>query len=189
MQNSRQGEITELLHRWEEGESGAIEALAPLVYTQLRGIAEACLRKERPEHTLQPTAVVNEVFVELLRLRRLALHDRAHFFTFAAQLIRRILIDSARKAKTEKRGAGWQRIPLDAELAWLGGDTAESLDLSAALNELAEFDNGKTRTVELHFFLGCTVDETAEILGVSRSTIERNLRFSLAWLGERLRPA
>ena len=189
MQNSRQGEITELLHRWEEGESGAIEALAPLVYTQLRGIAEACLRKERPEHTLQPTAVVNEVFVELLRLRRLALHDRAHFFTFAAQLIRRILIDSARKAKTEKRGAGWQRIPLDAELAWLGGDTAESLDLSAALNELAEFDTGKTRTVELHFFLGCTVDETAEILGVSRSTIERNLRFSLAWLGERLRPA
>jgi RNA polymerase sigma factor (TIGR02999 family) len=189
VQNSRQGEITELLHRWEEGESGAIEALAPLVYTQLRGIAEACLRKERPEHTLQPTAVVNEVFVELLRLRRLALHDRAHFFTFAAQLIRRILIDSARKAKTEKRGAGWQRIPLDAELAWLGGDTAESLDLSAALNELAAFDNGKTRTVELHFFLGCTVDETAEILGVSRSTIERNLRFSLAWLGERLRPA
>ena len=127
----RQGEITELLHRWEEGEPGAVEALAPLVYDQLRGIAEAYLRNERPEHTLQPTAVVNEVFVDLLRLRRLALNDRAHFFTFAAQLIRRILIDSARKAKTEKRGLGWQRMPLDAELAWLGGESAESLDLSA----------------------------------------------------------
>jgi RNA polymerase sigma factor (TIGR02999 family) len=187
VQDSRQGEITELLHRWEEGEPGAVDALAPLVYDQLRGIAEACLRRERPEHTLQPTAVVNEVFVDLLRLRRVALHDRAHFFTFAAQLIRRILIDSARKAKTEKRGLGWQRIPLDAELAWLGGESAESLDLSAALNELAEFDAAKTRTVELHYFLGCTLDETADILGVSKSTVERNVRFSLAWLGQRLR--
>ncbi|MGA2132322.1 MAG: ECF-type sigma factor [Bryobacteraceae bacterium] len=190
MQESRPGEITELLHRWEGGDPGVVEALAPLVYDQLRGIAEAYLRNERPEHTLQPTAVVNEVFVDLLRLRRVALHDRAHFYTFAAQLIRRTLIDSARKAKSEKRGMGWQRIPLDAELAWLGGESAaESLDLSAALNELAEFDTAKTRTVELHYFLGCTVDETAEILAVSRSTVERNLRFSLAWLGERLRPA
>lgn len=189
MQDSRQGEITELLHRWDEGERGAIEELAPLVYHQLRGIAEAFLRHERPEHTLQPTAVVNEVFVDLLRMRRVALRDRAHFFTFAAQLIRRILIDSARRSKTKKRGVGWQRIPLDAELAWLGGEEAESLDLSAALNDLAEFDSGKTRTVELHYFLGCTVEETAEILEVSRSTVERNLRFSLAWLGDRLRPA
>jgi len=165
-----------------------MEALAPLVYDQLRGIAEASLRRERPEHTLQPTAVVNEVFVDLLRLRRVALHDRGHFFTFAAQLIRRILIDSARKVKTEKRGVGWQRIPLDAELAWLGGESAASLDLSAALNDLAEFDPIKTRTIELHYFLGCTVDETADILDVSRSTVERNLRFSLAWLGQRLRP-
>lgn len=188
MQNSHPGEITELLHRWEGGDPGVVEALAPLVYNQLRGIAEAYLRNERPEHTLQPTAVVNEVFVDLLRLRRLALNDRAHFFTFAAQLIRRILIDSARKAKSEKRGVGWQRIPLDAELAWLGGDHAEALDLSAALNDLAEFDPAKTRTIELHYFLGCTVHETADILDVSRSTVERNLRFSLAWLGERLRP-
>ena len=162
----------------------------PLVYDQLRGIAEAYLHNERAEHTLQPTAVVNEVFVDLLRMRRVAFNDRAHFFTFAAELIRRTLVDSARKAKTKKRGVGWQRIPMDAELAWLGGESAaESLDLSAALNDLAEFDAVKTRTVELHYFLGCTVDETAEILAVSRSTVERNLRFSLAWLGERLRPA
>jgi hypothetical protein len=125
-----QGEITQLLARWKQGDAGAVEALAPLVYDRLRGIAEAYLRNERLDHTLQPTAVVNEVFLELLRLRRLSLKDRAHFFTFAAQLTRRVLIDSARQAKSAKRGFGWQRAPLDAELAWLGGETAESLDLS-----------------------------------------------------------
>jgi RNA polymerase sigma factor (TIGR02999 family) len=183
---SGQGEITQLLARWEQGETGAVEALAPLVYDQLRIIAEAYLRRERPDHTLQPTAVVNEVFVDLLRLRRLALKDRAHFFTFAARLTRRVLIDSVRKAKSEKRGLGWQRVPLDAELAWLGGDTAQSLDLSQALNDLAEFDPIKTRMVELHYFLGCTVEETAEILEISTRTVERSLHFSLAWLRNRL---
>jgi RNA polymerase sigma factor (sigma-70 family) len=99
-----------------------------------------------------------------------------------------VLIASARKAKSEKRGCQWQRIPLDIELAWLGSDTAESLDLSEALNALAEFDAAKTRMVELYYFLGCTVDETAEILDVSKSTVERSLRFSLAWLRQYLRP-
>ncbi len=186
MPNSGQGEITLLLARWEQGESGAVEALAPLVYDQLRAIAEAYLRNERPGHTLQPTAVVNEVFVDMLRLRRLSLKDRAHFFAFAAQFTRRVLIDSARKAKSDKRGWGWQRAPLDAELAWLGGESAESLDLSQALNHLAEFDPVKTRMVELHYFLGCTVEETAEILDISSRTVERSLHFSLAWLRRRL---
>lgn len=187
MQNPAQGEITLLLSRWEQGEPEALEALAPLVFNQLRAIAEAFLRKERPEHTLQATAVVNEVFLDLLRVRRLALNDRGHFFAFAAQLTRRVLIDSARKAKTEKRGLGWARIPLDAELAWLSHDAGpESLDLSSALNELREFDPLKTRVVELHYFLGCTVEETADILQTSRSTVERSLRFSLAWLRQRL---
>ena len=186
MEESGQGEITQLLARWEQGESGAVEALAPLVYDHLHAIAEGYLRRERPDHTLQPTAVVNEVFVDLLRMRRLSLKDRAHFFTFAAQLTRRVLIDSARKAKSEKRGMGWQRAPLDAELAWLGGDAVESLDLSQALNDLAEFDPIKTRMIELHYFLGCTVDETAEILEVSSRTVARSLLFSLAWLRDRL---
>ena len=186
MQNPTQGEITLLLNRWEQGEPEALEALAPLVYNQLRGIAEAFLRQERPEHTLQPTAVVNEVFLDLLRVRRLALNDRGHFFAFAAQLTRRVLIDSARKAKAEKRGLGWTRIPLDAELEWLSHEGPESLDLSSVLNELREFDALKTRAVELHYFLGCTVEETADILQTSKSTVERNLRFSLAWLRRRL---
>jgi len=163
-----------------------MESLAPLVYDQLRAIAEAFLRNERPDHTLQPTAVVNEVFMDLLRLRRLALNDRAHFFAFSAQLTRRVLIDSARKAKAEKRGLGWTRVPLDAELAWLSNESPESLDLSAALNELAEFDAFKTRAIELHYFLGCTVEETADVLQVSKRNVERSLRFSLAWLRRRL---
>lgn len=182
MADSGQGEITQLLARWEQGDAGAVEALAPLVYDRLRGIAEAYLRNERLDHTLQPTAVVNEVFLDLLRLRRLSLKDRAHFFTFAAQLTRRVLIDSARQAKSAKRGFGWQRAPLDAELAWLGGENAESLDLSRALDDLAELDPAKTRMVELRYFFGCTLDETAGILGISTRTVERSLRFSLAWL-------
>jgi len=164
-----------------------MDSLAPLVYDQLRTIAEALLRNERPDHTLQPTAVVNEVFLDLLRLRRLALNDRGHFFSFAARLTRRVLIDSARKAKSEKRGLGWTRMPLDAELAWLSNDGVEALDLSAALNELTALDANKTRAVELHYFLGCTVEETADILEESKSTVERSLRFSLAWLQRRLR--
>jgi RNA polymerase sigma factor (TIGR02999 family) len=185
--DAAQGEITLLLGRWEQGEPGAVESLAPLVYDQLRAIAEALLRNERPDHTLQATAIVNEVFLDLLRLRRLAINDRAHFFTFAAQLTRRVLVDSARKAKAEKRGVGWTRVPLDAELVWLSNDSAESLDLSAALNELEELDAPKTRAVELHYFLGCTVEETADILDVSKSTVDRNLRFALVWLHGRLR--
>jgi RNA polymerase sigma factor (TIGR02999 family) len=186
LQNAEPGEITQLLNRWEQGEPGVMDSLAPLVYDQIRSIAEALLRNERPEHTLQPTAVANEVFVDLLRVRRLAMHDRSHFFAFSAQLTRRVLIDSARKAKAEKRGSKWSRIPLDAELAWLSNDSEESLDLSEALNELAEFDAAKTRAIELHYFLGCTVDETADVLQLPKRTVERGLKFSLAWLRRRL---
>lgn len=186
MQHVGPGEITQLLGRWEQGEPGAVESLAPLVYDQLRAIAEAFLRNERPGHTLQATAVVNEVFLDLLRLRRLAMNARAHFFAFAAQLTRRVLIDSARKAKSEKRGVGWTRVPLDAELAWLSNETPDCPDLSVALNELGEFDPVKTRAIELHYFLGCTVAETAEVLQLSKSSVERGLRFSLVWLHGRL---
>lgn len=187
MPEGGQGEVTLLLGRWEQGDPEAMERLAPLVYDQLRVIADSLLRKERPHHTLQPTAVVNEVFLDLLRIRKLSMNDRQHFFNFAAGLTRRVLIDSARKAKAEKRGVGWTRVPLDAELAWFSHDGAEMLDLSDALNELAEFDAAKTRAVELRYFLGCTVEETADILGVSTRTVERHLRFSLAWLEEKLR--
>ena len=183
------GEVTLLLNRWEQGEPGSLDRLAPLVYDQLRAIAEAYLRNERPGHTLQPTAVVHEVFLDLLRLRRVGLRDRAHFFAFAAKLARRILIDSARSARARKRGAGAQRIPLDAELGLeLGIPAADAgaLDLGMALDELATLDAIKTRAVELRYFLGCTVEETADLLDLPKRTLERNLEFSLAWLRKRL---
>jgi RNA polymerase sigma factor (TIGR02999 family) len=180
------GEITQVLRRWEQGEPAALETLAPLIYDQLREIAESCLRGERPDHTLQATAVANEVFAGLIEVRRLAFHDRAHFFAFAARLSRRILIDYARKTRAEKRAGAWRRIPLEAELAWLGEARAESLDLSRALDELGELDAEKTRIVELHYFLGCSVEEIAGLLDVSKRTIERSLRFSLVFLRRRL---
>jgi RNA polymerase sigma factor (TIGR02999 family) len=183
------GEITVLLRRWEQGDPGSLDQLAPLVYDQLRAIADAYLRNERPEHTLQPTAVVHEVFVDLLQLRRVGLKDRAHFYAFAAKLARRILIDHARNANARKRGPEFQRIPLDAELGLAMGRAAgadETLDLGVALDELAALDPFKTRAVELRYFLGCTVEETADLLQIPKRTLERSLEFSLAWLRKRL---
>jgi RNA polymerase sigma factor (TIGR02999 family) len=122
-------------------------------------------------------------------VRRLSFQDRAHFFAFAARLSRRILIDYARKARAAKRAGEWRRIPLEAELSWLAESGAESLDLAGALDELSEVDAEKTRIIELHYFLGCTVEETAGILDVSKRTIERSLRFSLVFLRQRLTAA
>jgi RNA polymerase sigma factor (TIGR02999 family) len=179
--DSGQGEITQLLARWEQGDAGAVEALAPpLVYDRLRGIAEAYLRNERLDHTLQPTAVVNEVFLDLLRLRRLSLKDRAHLFTFAAQLTRRVLIDSARQAKSAKRGFGWQRAPRGTCLA---GRRERGIAGSFARARRS----GRTRSrQDAHgrtaLLLRLHGDETAELLGISTRTVERSLRFSLAWL-------
>jgi RNA polymerase sigma factor (TIGR02999 family) len=185
------GEITQLLRRWEQGEPGSFDQLAPLVSDQLRNIADAYLRGERPGHTLQATAVANEVFLDLLRLKRVTLRDRSHFFAFAAKLARRILVDSARRTSAIKRGSGFERVPLDAELGWLGkgdetGEREETLDLAAALDDLAELDAQKARAVELRYFLGCTVEETADLLEAPRRSVERGLEFSLAWLRQRL---
>lgn len=183
------GEITVLLQRWEQGEPGSLDRLAPLVCDQLRAIADSFLRNERSDHTLQPTAVVNEVFLDLLRLRRLGLRDRAHFYAFSAKLARRILIDSARSANARKRGAGLARIPLDAEFGLELGSAAngdDTLDLGRALDELAALDPLKTRAVELRYFLGCTVEETAALLEIPKRSLERHLEFSLAWLRKRL---
>ena len=113
-------------------------------------------------------------------------NDRVHFFTFAAKLMRRILIDHARRTKAEKRGGDLGRIPLNPELAWVGSMHEESLDLAAAFEELEALDPAKARAVELRYFLGCTVEETASVLGLSPSSVDRSIRFSLAWLRERL---
>ncbi len=182
------GEVTAWLERWAQGEPAALDQLAPLVYDQLRAIADNLLSNERSDHTLQPTALVNETFLKLLGLHKLSLNDRSHFFAFAAKLMRRVLIDHARRLKTDKR-ASREPLPLDPELGWTASTDEQSLDLSAALEELEVLDATKTRTLELRYFLGCTVEETAALLGLSASTVDRNLRFSLAWLHSRLHPS
>jgi len=180
------GDVTLWLERWSGGDSAALDRLAPLVYDQLRRIADGLLHNERAGHTLQATALVHETFRQLLGLQKVELADRVHFYTFSARLMRRILVDHARRWKTEKRGVHFDRVPLSAELAWVDPGKEEVLDLSAALEELEALDAPKARAVELHYFLGCTVGETATLLGVSPSSIDRSLRFSLAWLYARL---
>ncbi len=182
------GEITRLLDSWAQGDASAVDRLAPLVYDQLRQLAESLLRNERADHTLQGTALVNEMFQQFMKLRKVSLHDRSHFYTFSAKLMRRLLVDYARQAKAVKRGVSFKRVPLNAELAWITPDQENLLDLSSALEELYAIDEAKARAIELRYFLGCTVDETASIMGVSPSSIERDIRFSLVWLHGRLHP-
>jgi RNA polymerase sigma factor (TIGR02999 family) len=183
------GEITRLLDSWALGDSAAVDRLAPLVYDQLRHLAESLLRNERPDHTLQSTALVNETFQRLMKMRQVSLNDRAHFYSFSARLMRRLLVDYARQSRAVKRGVSFRAVPLEAELAWVNPEREEILDLSAALEKLSALDERKARAVELRYFLGCTVEETASILGVSPSGIDRDLRFSLAWLRGLLHPA
>jgi RNA polymerase sigma factor (TIGR02999 family) len=181
------GEVTAWLDQWARGDPSALDHLAPLVYDQLRIIANHLLRNETPAHTLQPTALVSETFLKLLKLHQVTLNDRSHFFAFAAKLMRRVLIDHARRARAAKRSfAG--RLPLDSELGWTGSANEESLDLSTALEELESLDAAGVRALELRYFLGCTGHETAALLGISESTVDRSLRFSLAWLHSRLHP-
>lgn len=183
------GEITLLLEDWARGRPGAVDQLLPLVYDQLHRLAQSLLRNERPDHTLECTALVNELFGQFLKQRRVSVKDRAHFYTFSAKLMRRLLIDHARQFRAAKRGSGLDRVPLEAELAWVAPRDESSIDLSRALDELGELSPLKAQAVELRYFLGCTVEETAELLSVSPSTIDREVRFSLAWLHERLHPA
>ena len=183
------GEITLVLDDWARGKPGAVDQLLPLVYDQLHRFAQSLLRNERPDHTLECTALVNELFGQLLKQHRVNVKDRAHFYTFSAKLMRRLLIDHARQFRTAKRGSGLARVPLEAELAWVEPVQESNIDLSRALDELGELSPLKAQAVELRYFLGCTVEETAELLNVSPSTIDRDVRFSLAWLHERLHSA
>jgi RNA polymerase sigma factor (TIGR02999 family) len=183
------GEVTLLLRRWKDGEPGAFDALLPLVYNQLRAIADGYLRRERPDHTLQATALVNELYLKLVKQRQADWNDREHFLTFAARLMRMMLIDHARGIHRERRGANAVRVPLHEEMAWLDARGEEMLTLDAALSELEGHDAGKVRAIELRYFLGCTAEETAELLGISKATVDRELRFARNWLHARIHVA
>ena len=179
------GEITELLHAWSQGEPDALDQLFEEVYPQLRKIAGSLFRGERPEHLLQPTSVVNELFLKLVRQRSLRFEDREHFYSLSAKLMRRVLIDYARGSARAKRDGG-NAIPLDEGLAWIDAKPVEAMDLDRVLNDLEAIEPRKCRMVELRFFLGFTAEETADLLSTSKATVDRELRFARAWLHERL---
>jgi RNA polymerase sigma factor (TIGR02999 family) len=180
------GEVTLLLRQWREGDPAAFDSLLPLVYNQLRAIADSYLRRERPGHTLQATALVNELYLKLVNQRKAEWNDREHFLTFAARLMRMMLIDHARGLHRERRGNGTQKVPLHEEMAWLDARGEEMLSLEQALRDLELLDKNKLRAVELRYFLGCTAEETAEIMGSSKATIDRELRFARNWLYAKL---
>jgi RNA polymerase sigma factor (TIGR02999 family) len=182
---SQPGEVTELLKEWSEGKPDAIDRLFDVVYPKLRQIAGALFRGERPENVLQPTCVVNELFLKLIRQRSLRFEDREHFYSLSARLMRRVLLDHARSQGRQKRDGGIP-VPLDERLAWIDSDKVELMDLNRVLDELDELDARKCQIVELRFFLGFTSAETAELLSTSKATVDRELKFTRGWLYERL---
>jgi RNA polymerase sigma factor (TIGR02999 family) len=158
----------------------------PHVYPHLHEVAAAYLRRESGDHTLQPTALVHELYLRLLQQRKPDWDDRAHFYTFAAKVMRRILTDHARATHADKRGAGLQHVPLCDEVPWVNLNGVDVLDLNRALDELDSVDPRTVRLVELRYFIGCTLSESAEILGISTATAERGLTLARTWLYSRL---
>ena len=177
-------QLTQLLESWQQGDSSAAEDLIPLVYTQLRGIAALRLRAERPGHTLQATALVHEAWLRLMQQHGAKWRNRGQFFAIAAQAMRRILVDYARARKAAKRGDGDEVLPLDdlASVLVQPSPDDELLALDAALEQLAALDERQSRVVELRFFGGLSVEETAEALDISPTTVKREWATARAWL-------
>ena len=178
--------VTELLLEWRQGEQAALERLVPLVYAELRRIAHRYMNRERIGHTLQTTDLVNEAYLRLIDASQVRWHDRAHFFAISAQLMRRILVDFARSRRYLKRGGGAQKVSFDEALAVSPGQGRDLVALNDALEALAMKDNRKSRVVELRFFGGLSVEETAAVLGVSVDTVHRDWRLAKAWLSREM---
>lgn len=176
------GQVTELLTQINEGDDTALVRLVALLYDELHALADRQMRKERWDHTLQPTALVNEAYMRLLGDRHMQLSDRAHFFGAAAEVMRRILVDHARKRMAEKRGGGRRHAPLDDVIVWREDRCEDVVAIDDALRRLAKMDPDKSRIVELRFFAGLSVDEVAAVLDVSPRTVKRKWRFAKAWL-------
>jgi RNA polymerase sigma factor (TIGR02999 family) len=174
--------ITRLLVDWRGGDKAALDQLTPLVHGELRRLAAGYLRRERADHTLQPTALVNELYMQLASMAKLEWRDRAHFLGIAAYLMRQILVQHARGHRAAKRGGGARKLGLDEALTVSEDGSEEVVRLDDALRELAKWDERKSRIVEMHYFGGLKAEEMAEVLGVSVTTIGRDLRMAHAWL-------
>lgn len=175
-------DVTELLQQWTAGDRTALEQVIPLVYNQLRSIAEHQLRGEKHSHTLQATALVHDLYLRLSDQHGGQWKDRQHFFSFAAMMMRRILTDHARRTKSAKRGGEFERVPLTHELPWLGTSRDEILALDTALDALNQSNPRKVRVLEFRVLLGCTAQETAELLNISKATADREWTLAKAWL-------
>ena len=175
------GDISMLLRAWSDGDQNALDRLTPVVYDELRRLARRYMRRERPGHSLQTTALVNEAYTRLVDYKRMQWQDRAHFFAVSAQLMRRILVEHARRHNL-KRGGGVQHISLDEAAFVGGGEDADLVVLDDAMNALARIDPRKVQVVEMRFFGGLSVEETAEVLKVSTVTVKRDWRAAKAWL-------
>lgn len=175
-------EVTGLLRAWSQGDEQALERLTPLVYDELRRIAGRYMARERPDHTLQATALVNEAYLRLVDAKGVSWQDRAHFFAISARTMRHILVDFARSRRYQKRGGGAEPVSLEESLVIQGQPGADLVALDDALNALAEMDARSSRVVELRFFGGLTVEETAEVLKVSPETVMRDWKVAKAWL-------
>lgn len=179
--------ITQLLIDWGKGDQAALDKLMPLVYAELRRLATNYLRRERTDHTLQPTALVNEAYLRLVGQKNAKWQNRSQFFAISAQLMRRILVDHARRHQAEKRGGtDQQRLSITSAEGLVAQHAIDVLALNEALDELAAMDPQQGRIVELKFFGGLSIDETAEVLGISHATVEREWKSARAWLRRHL---
>lgn len=179
-------EITELLCAWQSGDKEALDKLIPLVEAELRRIARAQMRRERDNHTLQTTELINEAFLKLVNATGIEWQNRGHFFSISARIMRRILINYARDGKAGKRGGGAEHINLEDAVIFTPAKAQELLELDQALEELAQFSPVKSRVVEMRYFGGMSLEETAEALGIAPSTVSMHWRMARAWLREKL---
>ena len=182
------GEITLLLTKWKEGDPDAFERLVPLVYPKLREIAASYVRRERNPGVVQATSLVHDLYLRLLNQKQAGWNDRAHFYTFSAKVMRMILIDHARSNQAQRRGGQVEHVPLSDDLPWVGVGSVDLIELNRALDALSLIDAQKVQLVELRYFLGCTADETAALMNISKATVNRDLNYARAWLYRRIEP-
>lgn len=180
-------EITQLLRQWSDGRDDAFRELLAAAYSRLRLIAGVCMSRERSDHTLEPTALVGELYLRLAGAKLADWHDREHFYSFCARAMRWILTDHARARNREKRRIG-RVLPFTPDIRWLGEREDDAFDLDQALSHLEKIDARKARALELRVYLGCTAEETADILHLSKATVDREMRLACAWLCRELRP-
>jgi RNA polymerase sigma factor (TIGR02999 family) len=181
-ETNHQGDVTQLLDRWCGGDVDAFNALVPLVYDELRTLAAHCLRDERDGHTLQPTALVHEAFLRMRNVRSVQMENRAYFYGAAARTMRRVLVDHARRRRADKRGGDRSAAELTAALDQPIDVRMDLVALDEALEALAEIAPEKAKVIELRFFGGLTIEETADYLGIAPATVKRQVAFARAWL-------